>query len=93
MKTGGGGGAWVAIERPKPPRVDDHYRYWGDQPPALSERCRYWLRQIDLGWRPNRFLARECYDCASQWYGVYIWEFLHVIQPRLHEADTPVNAS
>lgn len=88
-KTGGGGGRWVILERPKPPKVSDRYRYWGEQPPELSERCRYWVRQIERGWRPNRLINRHCYDCSADWYGVYIWEYLHAIYPLLNElADT-----
>lgn len=82
-KTGGGGGAWVEIERPKPPRVSDHYAYWGDPPPEVSERCRYWLRQIERGWRPNRAIRHEGYDSAAQWYGVYIWEHQNLILEAL----------
>lgn len=82
-KTGGQNTTWVDLERPKPPRVDDHYRYWSEPPPERSERCAYWLRQIDRGWRPNRFLRRECCDCSAEWYGVYVWEYLNEISPRL----------
>lgn len=88
MKTGGGGVAWVAIESPKPSRVDDRYRYWGNEPPELSERCRYWLRQIERGWRPNRRISIEGYDASAEWYGVYIWEYLYILRPRLYAAST-----
>lgn len=84
-RTGGEGGPWVEIERPKPPRVADHYAYWTDPPPELSERCRYWARQIEHGWRPNKYISRECYDCRAEWYGVYIWELLNVLDPAIHE--------
>lgn len=85
-KTGGRGGAWIALE-PKPPRVADHYEYWGDEPPERSERCAYWLRQIERGWRPNRRIAAECYDCSAQWYGVWIWEYVWAINPALRAAE------
>lgn len=84
-RTGGGGGVWVGIESPKPPKVTDRYRYWSDPPPEQSERCRYWLRQIERGWRPNKHIAREGYDTSAEWYGVYIWEYLNVIHPALRE--------
>jgi hypothetical protein len=86
MKTGGQGGTWIVLDRPKPPAVDDCCRYWGDPPPELSERCRYWLRQIERGWRPNRFIRLHCYDCAAEWYGVWIWEYINVIRPRVVSA-------
>lgn len=82
MKTGGWGGSWVVLDRPKPPRVD-HYAFWGEPPAELSPRCRYWLAQIERGWRPNRFVRRMGYDEAAEWYGVYLWEYLNVIAPRL----------
>lgn len=85
-RTGGWGAAWVELEKPKPPKVDDEYRYWVDAPPEASERCRYWLRQIDRGWRPNCRIRREGYDGAADWYGVYVWEYIHLIGPRLMQA-------
>lgn len=86
-KTGGGGGRWVTLEQPKPPKVDDHYRYWGEPPPEMSERCRYWMRQIERGWRPNRKIAGENYDTQAEWYGVYIWELNHILWRRLHSTS------
>ncbi|AYR03084.1 hypothetical protein KNU21_gp20 [Gordonia phage Nordenberg] len=82
VKTGAQNRPWVAIEKPKPPPVDDEMRYWGERPPELSERCRYWIRQFDLGWRPNRRIQTLGYHSSADWYGVYIWEYLHVIAPR-----------
>lgn len=86
MKTGALGRPWVALERPKPPAVEDHYAYWGDPPPVRSDRCAYWLRQIERGWLPNRNWRREGYDAASEvLYGVYIWEYLNEIGPAISE--------
>lgn len=82
-KTGGDAGAWIELEKPRPPAVGDHYQFWGDRPPERSERCAYWLRQIERGWLPNRRWAREGYDAASELYGVYIWEYLNEITPAL----------
>lgn len=93
MKTGGWGGPWVTLERPKPPPVADRYESWGEQPSAPSLRCVYWLRQIDAGWRPNCSLQRMGYDEAAGWYGVYIWEYLHVLWPRLGELRRAVGSS
>lgn len=92
-KTGGDNTTWVELERPKPVRVADHYAYWGDPPPEMSERCRYWMRQIDRGWRPSRRVATIGYDGTAEWFGVYLWEYLHVIWPRWrkppHRPDSP----
>ena len=82
-RTGSGGGPWVDLERPKPPKVDDHYAYWLEPPPQLSERCQYWIRQIERGWCPNRRWSQEGYDSSAKLYGVWIWEYCNVISPAL----------
>ncbi|GGM26944.1 hypothetical protein GCM10011608_09690 [Micromonospora sonchi] len=86
-KTGSGGGPWVELETPKPPRVPDHYTYWAEPPPELSARCVYWLRQIERGWLPNKSIGGKGYDCTAQWFGVYLWEYLNVLYPRISEAE------
>lgn len=85
-KTGGCGGPWIALEIPKPPRVSDRYMYWIEPPPELSARCLYWLRQIERGWLPNSSIAAMGYDQTAQWFGVYLWEYLNVLCPRVSEA-------
>lgn len=82
-KTGSLGRPWVALEQPRPPAVEDRYAYWSDPPPVLSARCRYWARQIEQGWLPNRRWRAECYDCSAALYGVYLWEYLEVIEPMI----------
>ncbi|MFE3229322.1 hypothetical protein [Nocardia sp. NPDC059228] len=82
-KTGTEGQPWIELEKPKPAKVDDRYRYWGDAPPEVSARCRYWARQIQRGWLPNRRISAECSDCSAAWFGVYIWEYLHVLYPLI----------
>lgn len=89
MKTGSGGRPWVELDRPKPPRVADHYAFWGDPPPERSERCAYWLRQIERGWTPNKYLSREGYDSSSEWFGVYIWEYVNVLSPAIERVRNP----
>lgn len=70
----------------KPPPVADHYQHWAQPPPEPSERCRWWLRQFARGWRPNKRIRRMGYDQAAEWYGVWIWEYLHVITPNAPSA-------
>lgn len=83
-KTGGWGGLWVVLEKPKPPRVDDVELYWAEGGPAvLSARCAYWVRQIQAGWRPSRRIGGEGYYGSAEWYGIYIGEYVTVIQPLL----------
>lgn len=70
----------------KPPPVDDIEAYWNNPPPALSERCEYWLRRYREGsWKPNKHLARECYDCRAGKLGVYIWESVNVFAPLIDD--------
>lgn len=66
-----------------PSKVDDHYKYWLDPPPERSERCQYWLNKIADGWYPNTRIGEMDYDSSSQYYGVYIWEYIHEIYPAL----------
>ncbi len=82
-KTGSGGTAWLELERPKPPRVADVYAFWGDSPPELSERCRYWLRQIERGWLPNRHISTMGRDATAVWFGVYLYEWCDVLYPAI----------
>jgi hypothetical protein len=84
MKTGAGG-PWVTLEKPKPPRVSDRYVWWMYQPPHGSERCAYWVRQIEAGWLPNRSISMNGYDSSAAWYGVWIWEYLNVLAPLIDQ--------
>lgn len=85
MKTGSGGRPWIQVDRPKPPRIRDEERYWSDPPPEPSERCLYWVRQIDRGWLPNRRIGGIGYHGAAVWFGVYLWEYLNVLAPLIGE--------
>ncbi|WP_157556807.1 hypothetical protein [Nocardia acidivorans] len=82
-RTGSEGGSWIILDRPKPPAVDDATRYWRDPPPERSVACEYWARQIERGWLPNRRIGRMGYHVATEWFGVYIWEYLHVLYPMI----------
>ncbi|MBY4212880.1 hypothetical protein HQO42_14920 [Rhodococcus fascians] len=83
MKTGSGGRPWIELESPKPPPVQDEQSYWMDAPPEPSERCRYWVRQIEAGWMPNRSVSGNGYHGSAVWYGVWIWEYLNVLYPLI----------
>lgn len=84
MKTGSHGRPWVTLE-PKPPKVEEVETYWGDPPPEPSERCLYWVRQVRRGWLPNKYISREGYHTSAEWYGVWIWEYLHILSPMINE--------
>ncbi|MEV6096952.1 hypothetical protein [Nocardia sp. NPDC051981] len=54
-------------------------------PPDLSPRCRYWSRQIQRGWLPNRSISPLGYHISTLWFGVYIWECVNVLYPLIEE--------
>lgn len=62
-----------------PPRVPDHYTYWTNPPEEPSPRCLYWVARFKEGWRPNARISSLGYDGRAEFYGVYIWEELHIL--------------
>lgn len=88
-KTGGGGGPWVEYDSPKPPPVEDHYDLSTEASGVLSERAQWWLRQIERGWRPSRRVLNCCWDCNSEWLGVYGWEYIDHIRDALWPPPPP----
>ncbi|MFI5436442.1 hypothetical protein ACHMZP_32160 [Rhodococcus baikonurensis] len=88
MKTGSGNRRWMVLERPKPVKVSDAEDYWLFAPSQLSRRCAYWVRQIERGWLPNRRIVREGYQNGADWFGVYIWEYLNVLDPLITQKRT-----
>ena len=69
--------------KPRPPRVANVSEYLSHPPPALSARCRSWCLRFEEGWRENRRIGEMGYHCSAEYYGVYIWEYLHVLRPWL----------
>lgn len=61
----------------------DVTRYWIDPPPQPSAGLAKWQAKIASGWRPNRRISAMGYYEASEFYGVYIWEYINVIRPLL----------
>jgi hypothetical protein len=61
--------------------------HWQARPEVLSQRCVYWVRQILRGWRPSRRISGEGYYAAAEWYGVFLWEYLHVLFPLLNALE------
>lgn len=66
----------------------DRYAYWTDPPPQPSEALKKWLTKINNGWHPNSRISGMGYDESADFYGVYIWEYLHVIAPLLRGETT-----
>ena len=69
----------------KSKRVADPYLYWEKEPPEMSARCKEWLVRIKGGWIPNRRIRGFGYDEASEFFGVYIWEYLHILRLALYK--------
>jgi hypothetical protein len=65
-----------------PPRVA-RYDYWENPPSEPSPRLAIWLKRIEEGWKPNRRISQMGYDDSAYFFGVYIWEYIHVIFPAL----------
>ena len=77
----------------KTSRVHDIEAYWTSPPPERSARCVEWLDRIAAGWRPNRRVRSMGYYYAADFFGVYIWEYMHVLSPVVHDASAGVRAS
>jgi hypothetical protein len=45
-----------------------------------------WRERITAGWRPNQRISTLGYYESAAYYGVYIWEYLHVISPLLRQS-------
>lgn len=74
-----------------PPRVDTYdngERYWSEPPPQLSPRCLHCMERIKAGWRPRLDYG---YYGNSEYLGVYIWEYMHVISPLLNDGRVDVS--
>ena len=78
------------MKPPAPSRVGCIEDFWITSPPKLSDRCTWWVARIEAGWRPNRRISGAGYSGSAAYYGVYIWEYLNVISPRLAKLATSV---
>lgn len=72
--------------------VIDVMAYWIDPPPVPTPRLLAWVRKIESGWRPNRRIRQMGYHTASEFYGLYIWEYLNVILPALDGGPADASA-
>lgn len=70
-------------EKHYPSRVLDIELYWVNSPLFLSQRCLHWLRRFEEGWVRNRRVTALGYYCSAEFFGVYIWEYLHILYPVL----------
>lgn len=69
------------------PKVEDITDYWDNPPAILSLRCKFWITKIFRGWRANPGLIKLDEEKASEFYGVYIWEYINILFPMLHIKD------
>lgn len=73
---------------PTPPRVENDELYWTEPPPEPSARLIYWVARIRAGWKENRRLGMMGTGEATDFFGVYIYEYLYVIAPMLDTRRT-----
>lgn len=66
-----------------PPRVADIELFWTEPPPEQSARCAWWVKRIGEGWAGNKRTRIMGYDEAAAYFGVYIWEYVHVLADLL----------
>lgn len=64
-----------------PPRVDNVEAYWGQLPEQPSERLKFWIKQVENGWLPNRRISTMGYYESAEFYGIYIEEYLTILSP------------
>lgn len=67
----------------KPPAVENIETFWATPPPERSPRCTYWVAELASGWVPNRRVRSMGYYEQAEFFGVYVWEHLHVLSPML----------
>lgn len=72
------------MKPPTPQRVPDVTLYMTARPPHNSQRLDYWLARIERGWTPNRRISSFGYHQAAEFFGIWIWEYLNVLMPRLY---------
>lgn len=73
-----------------PKSVEDVEDYWDDRPPALSNRCVWWMARIINGWRSDGVNSTYSESGKASVYGVYVWEYINVIRPLLRSLGTKV---
>lgn len=69
------------------PKVDDATEYWDEPPPMASPRCIFWKTKIRSGFRANYRIRKLDFEEASDFFGVYIWEYVNILNPLLHIRD------
>lgn len=72
-----------------PPRVEDVYAFWMKPPPEPSARSLWWALRIKNGWKPNKRVRAMGYADAAKFFGVYVWEYQHELQPLIDLAAKP----
>lgn len=79
----------IMMKPAAPPRVPtaDQQEFWTKPPPEPSARLGWWLDRIAAGWVGNKRVRIMGYDAAASYFGVYYWEYLNVLSPRLQQAQ------
>ena len=66
-----------------PHRVTNVEDFWIEPPDTQSDMCDYWVASIDAGCEPDADVLSMGYYGASEFLGVYIWEYVNTIYPKL----------
>ena len=66
-----------------PPRVEVEHCSPQDyeKPAEVSERCLWWLKRFEEGWRPSRRIGMMALTDSAEFFGITIWEYMNVIRP------------
>lgn len=63
----------------------ESYLYTSSPPPEPSPKLAYWVEKIKNGWKPNKRIRSMGYSTATQFFGVYVWEYINVIAPLIYK--------
>lgn len=61
--------------------------YWDRPPPEPSAGLLKWQAKVRAGWKRNRRINQMGYSDSANFFQVYIWEYLNVLQPMLWAAE------
>jgi len=73
--------------KPRKMTYAESTRYWTSPPPEPSEGLTHWKRRVEQGFRRNRRLSGMSYGEAAEYFGVYHWEWFHVLSDLMDAAE------
>lgn len=66
----------------------DVTEFWSEAPPEPSAGLKKWLGRIETGWKPNKRIRSMGYHESSEFFRIYIWEYLNVLRPILAKQES-----